>query len=125
MLLSQVFGNRLLHHIHAINIHKSNGRPQKITNKEALHLILKVGRTGMQWREVDSRVASYHTVFRRMQMWTKQNVFENAYKDVLRVYKRIVPTQHYCVDSSYVKNQYDTEKLGQNHTDIYTEVTRH
>ena len=39
------------------------------------------------------------------------------YTRALKTYKRLCPTTHYCVDSSYVKNAFGRECVGKNHTD--------
>lgn len=88
-----------------------------LQNEEALDVLFKVCRTGMQWREVQATV-SYATVFRIAQMWTKNNIISMAYSDVLSVYKRHNPIKHYCIDSSYVKNRFGAKAhVGKNHTD--------
>ena len=92
------------------------GRPRALSDSEALSALFKVTRTGMQWREVDTSV-SYATVFRRIQRWAKESVILHAYQDTLRVYQKLVPTRHYCIDSSYVKNAFGRHCVGRNHTD--------
>ena len=44
-------------------------------------------------------------------------IFQNAFKRVLKTYNKLNPTKYYCIDSSYVKNQYRRSGLGKNHTD--------
>ena len=107
MLLSSVFKTFLLREIHASNHTKIKGRPILLQNEEALNCIFKVLRTGMQWREVQSSV-SYATVFRRFQQWTNKDIFKNAYKKALLTYKKLVPTKYYCIDSSYIKNRFES-----------------
>ena len=70
----------------------------------------------MQWRELCSG-ASYATVHRRMSSWTAAGVFRDAYRDTLRVYRKLCPPTHYAIDSSYVRNRFGQEGLGRNHTD--------
>ena len=106
MILERFFKNVLLRHIENFDSRKSiAGRPRTLNNNEALDALFKLCRTGMQWREVEASV-SYATVFRRAQQWIRSNLLSEAYKDVLRVYKRHHPVQHYCVVSSYVKNRF-------------------
>ena len=116
MNLNFVFRNHLLSEIKTLDNKKYTGRPKTLSNEEALSIIFKVLRTGMQWREIDSSV-SYATVFRRMQQWQHANIFQNAFKRVLKTYNKLNPTKYYCIDSSYVKNQYGRSGLGKNHTD--------
>ena len=104
MRLSHIFERLLLQEI--LKMGKSRtGRPAKLGDEEALKCVFKVLRTGMQWREVDASV-SFVTVFRRFQAWSKNNVFQNAYKRTIEVYRKLIPSKYYCIDSSYVKNKY-------------------
>lgn len=92
------------------------GRPRSLDDKDALAVIFKLLRTGSQWREIVSDV-HYTTVLRRMHTWSRERVFDAAYSRALQTYKRLFPTRHYCVDSSYVKNAFGREGVGRNHTD--------
>ena len=80
------------------------------------HAARDILRTGMQWREVESSV-HYTTLLRRMHLWSSNEVFTAAYRRALKIYKRLFPTKHYCVDSSYIKNAFGRECVGKNHTD--------
>ena len=115
MDLSKIFERLLIKEIDDLGKYKT-GRPAKLGNEEALKCIFKVLRTGMQWREIDASV-SFVTVFRRFQTWSDKNVFKKAYAKALRTYRRLVPSKHYCIDSSYVKNKYGQKCVGKNHTD--------
>jgi transposase len=46
-----------------------------------------------------------------------KGVFRAAYAALLRTYKKVHPTQYYCVDSAYVKNMFSSRCVGRNHTD--------
>ena len=74
------------------------GRPLKLADADALALLFKVLRTGMQWREVDATVC-HITIFRRFHAWRAQGVFEDAYRKALRTYAKLRATRFYCVDS--------------------------
>ena len=99
------------------------GRPKLLSDEVALDCAFKVLRTGMQWRELDAPV-SYASVFRRVQAWEQECIFSKAYRRALRTYKKLCPTKLYCVDSSYVKNQYGREGVGKNHTDRGRKATK-
>jgi IS5 family transposase len=70
----------------------------------------------MQWRELECEV-HHTTVLRRMQAWRASGVFHSAYTALLKTYKKLHPTQYYCVDSAYVKNMFSSRCVGRNHTD--------
>ena len=92
------------------------GRPRLLEDANALALVFKLLRTGMQWRELGSAV-HYTTVLRRMHTWTSSGVFDAAYARALRTYRRLCPPAHYCVDSTYVKNAFGRTCVGRKHTD--------
>ena len=116
MKLSHVFEEFVLRHAATLAPQNRRGRPRSLDDSQALHHIFKVLRTGMQWRELNAPV-DFTTVFRRMKTWTTLGVFDAAYADALRVYKKHSPPKYYCVDSSYVKNRFGRECVGRNHTD--------
>ena len=93
------------------------GRPQKIDLDETLDLLFKIVKGGHQWRLVQSKHVSYTTIYRHANKWFKSNIFEKAYKVVLRWYRRHHPAKYYCIDSTMVKNQYGIECKGRNPTD--------
>ena len=115
MNLSDVFRRLILDEIEALPA-AHTGRPPAISSTLALDHIFKVLRTGMQWREVEATVA-YTTIFRRFQVWSSAQVFRRAYVRALQTYRRLHPTRHYCVDSSYTKNRFGQRGVGKNHTD--------
>ena len=107
MKLNDIFQRLVLLQLQAERKSKA-GRPKTLSDEVALDCAFKVLRTGMQWRELEAPV-SYATVFRRVQAWEQDCVFLKAYNRALRTYKKLYPTKLYCVDSSYVKNQYGRE----------------
>ena len=54
--------------------------PRTLVDTEALSVLFKVTRTGMQWREVSATV-SYASVFRRVQAWAEKGVVLDAYRE--------------------------------------------
>ena len=114
--LSSIFERLVLLEAEARCPPSKRGRPRELSDSEALSVFFKVLRTGMQWREADGAV-HYTTLLRRMHVWSKNHVFDAAYTRALKTYKRLCPTTHYCVDSSYVKNAFGRECVGKNHTD--------
>ena len=119
MHLSEVFQNLVLQQAAALAGSKPTGRPRTLSNEDALQGIFRVLRTGMQWRELDAIPGEVHytTVFRRFRTWGSAHVFETAYTRALQTYRRLRRVQHYCVDSSYVKNRFGRRCVGRNHTD--------
>ena len=91
--LSQVFAHNILKHASSRCPAGRTGRPRTLVDTEALSVLFKVTRTGMQWREVSATV-SYASVFRRVQAWAEKGVVLDAYRETLRLYKKLVPTRH-------------------------------
>lgn len=117
MLLAKAFERLILRHADALGGNSKRGRPRVLTNEEALSHAFRICRTGMQWREIQSCV-SYATVFRRVSGWMSAGVFQRAYADALRLYKRLVPTQRYVADSTKARNKYGRRRfVGRDYTD--------
>ena len=97
--------------------YRSRGRPVSLTFEDAYESILFVMKTGMQWRSLTPKTASYITVFKTMHRWMGERIFETAYTNLLRLYRRQRRPKFYCVDSSHVKNIYGRDCIGRNHAD--------
>ena len=97
------------------------GRPKKIKDDYALDLIFKVLRTGMQWKELNVINASYKTVYNRFLLWTKQNIFQQAYLILLNKYieskKKWKKITSYSTDTTFIKNIFGYNCVGKNPTD--------
>lgn len=100
------------------------GRPRIITFEQAYDGILRVLRTGMQWRQLDTVRVSYITVFKTMRRWIEASVFHTAYRRLLALYHRKRRPQHYCIDSSFVKNVFGIDCTGRNPTDRGRRATK-
>ena len=94
------------------------GRPALLTFDDAYDDILRVVRTGMQWRHLRSAAGVSHTtVFRTMHRWIDAGLFRVAYERLLRLYRRRRRPRYCCVDSSFVKSIYGVDCVGRNPTD--------
>jgi putative transposase len=102
------------------------GRPRKLSDDDALNSIFFVLETGCQWRNAPPPPGvSWQTVYDRFRYWTKHNVFEHAFNDLVKWYLKVSPRVRggnrdvLCVDTTYVKNVFGLrgEVLGRNHTD--------
>ena len=100
------------------------GRPRILTFDDAYDGIMRVLRTGMQWRELSTPSSSYITVFKTMHKWIKGGVFRTAYGRLLKLYRRTRTPKHYCIDSSFVKNVYGIDCTGRNPTDRGRRATK-
>ena len=100
MLLSEVFARLVLDAASELTPPASCGRKRTLSDDEALALIFKLLRTGMQWRELKSDVHCT-TVLRRLHLWKREGVFHTAYAKALSTYQK-----RYC-----------RAGVGKNHTD--------
>lgn len=100
------------------------GRPRLITFDEAYDGILRILRTGIQWRQLDTSRTSYITVFKTTHRWMKASVFHTAYRRLLTLYHRTRRPKHYCIDSSFVKNVFGIDCTGRNPTDRGRRATK-
>ena len=112
-----MFQNLLRIQVEAHFPKNTRGRPALLSFDDAYDDILKVVRTGMQWRQLQPKHVSFITVFKTMHKWNKADVFRVAYQNLLRLYSRRRRPRYYAVDSSFVKNIYGSDCVGRNPTD--------
>ena len=97
---------------------KFSRRPALLGFDDAYDDILRVVRTGMQWRYLRPTAAvAYITVFKTMHKWIDAGLFRTAYERLLRLYRRRRAPRYCCVDSTFVKNVYGIDCIGRNPTD--------
>ena len=95
----------------------TRGRPALLGFDDAYDDILRVVRTGMQWRYLRPTAAvAYITVFKTMHKWIDAGLFHTAYVRLLRLYRRHRRPRYSCVDSTFVKNVYGVDCVGRNPT---------
>jgi len=87
MKLSHIFQTFVLRYANLLAPRTKRGRTRILEDTIALDNIFKVLRTGMQWRELESCV-HHTTILRRLHLWVSRGVFDAAYADALKVYKR-------------------------------------
>ena len=90
-----------------------SGRYRKLTYEYILNRILFVLVTGCQWTKLEVNNGSWKTVYHYFSLWSKANIFENAYEDVLRVYRKgKEKLKEVIVDTSFVKNVFGRNCVG-------------
>ena len=103
---------------------QGRGRPRLLSFDEAYDGILRVMRTGMQWRQLRSQSVSHITVFKTMHRWIDASIFRTAYRRLLILYHRTRRPKYYCIDSSFVKNVFGVDCTGRNPTDRGRRATK-
>lgn len=89
------------------------GRPRKIPFSYIVDRILYVLSSGCQWSQLHVSGCSWQTIHGYFTKWSKASLFNNAYDDLLRVYRKIRPRSMTLItDTSFVKNVYGQDCVG-------------
>ena len=117
MKLAQLFKYELHQRICRLHASTRKRRPIKLDINEGIECLFRLVRTGMQWREVELKSASFTTLFKHAQQWTRQGIIHDAYRSLLSRYASKKTSQHYIIDSTHVKNVYGRVGLGRSPVD--------
>ena len=79
-------------------VHRGN---VKVSNLQVLNAILFVAEQGCKWRGLPSRFGRWHTVYTRMNRWSKNGVLDRVFAKLQR--ERIVQIKVVGMDSTIVK----------------------
>ena len=102
------------------------GRPRRFTIEYILDRITYLLESGCPWRMLPVQSGSYKTIFAWFNLFSRKNVFENAFHDTEKWYRKVTRfhAPMYIVDTSFVKNQYGRDCLGKNPTDRSRKATK-
>ena len=115
---------------------QTRGRPQKLDDRYILDRILFVLHTGCTWSRLPVTNASPKTIWAHFNSWSRRGVFEHAFHDTVRWYRKVRriraqrgtrdldKLQRLVVDTSFVKNVYGRDVLGRNPTDRGRKATK-
>ena len=112
---------------------RATGRPRVLEFEYLLDRIVYALRTGCQWSALPVRDGSYKTVHHYFHKWALRGVFERAWHDTVRWYKRVRPARRgrpraearvVVIDTSFVKNVHGRDVLGRNPTDRGRNATK-
>lgn len=100
---------------------KKSGRPDKISKDEYLKEILYVLRTGIQWRELRTKL-HWSTYYKKFCKWANAGVFSNTFKLLNKIikkgkYLKDTSYQTLYIDATMVKNVRGHDLTGVNHYD--------
>ena len=117
--LSSLAKTILLNHIsrfHSSSLLSNNlkiGRSRKHSFSFILDRILFVLSSGCQWSRLPVQDGSWKTIYHYFSLWSKSNLFQHAYDDLLRVYLKVRPrSTTRIVDTSFVKNVFGRQCVG-------------
>jgi len=88
----------------------SVGRPRSLSFPYILDRILFILSSGSQWSNLPVTNGSWKTIYHYFSLWSKHNLFNHAYDDLVRVYRKIRPKSNILlVDTSFVKNVFGSD----------------
>jgi len=126
--LSSLAKTIILNHINTHHNKKNyikNGRPRSFSNIYILDRILFILTTGSQWSKLPLTHGSWKTIYHYFCLWSKNNIFYNAYNDLIRVYLKIKPRSSIkVVDTSFIKNVFGRNCVGSNPFDRGRKATK-
>ncbi len=90
-----------------------SGRYRKLSYEYILDRIIFVLVTGCQWTKLEVENGSWKTVYHYFSVWSKANLFEYAYQDILSVYSKTRGlSEELIVDTSFIKNVFGRNCVG-------------
>lgn len=75
----------------------------KISNLQLINAILYVAENGCKWRALPKEYGSWHTVYVRLNRWSKNGVLERVFKGLQAEGIIEVRVKFICLDSTTVK----------------------
>jgi transposase len=74
-----------------------------LTNLQVLNAILYVAEHGCKWRGLPKRFGSWHTIYTRMNRWSKNGVLDRVFEQLQREQIVRIKVEAIAVDSTIVK----------------------
>ena len=75
----------------------------KVSNLQVLNAILYVAEHGCRWRGLPARFGRWHTVYTRMNRWSKNGVLDRVFEQLQREQIIRVKVETVMMDSTIVK----------------------
>lgn len=74
-----------------------------MTNLQVLNAILYVAEHGCKWRGLPKRFGNWHTIYTRMNRWSKQGVLDRVFQELQREQIVRIKIEAVSLDSTVVK----------------------
>ena len=74
-----------------------------MTNLQVVNAILYVAEHGCKWRGLPKRFGNWHTIYTRMNRWTKAGVLDRMFEELQRAQVVRIRIESVCVDSTSIK----------------------
>jgi len=75
----------------------------RLSNRQVLNAILYVAEHGCKWRGLPARFGNWHTVYTRMNRWSKSGVLDRVFEQLQREQIVRIKIEAYSLDSTIVK----------------------
>lgn len=75
----------------------------KIENLQLINAILYVAENGCKWRALPERYGKWHTVYERMNRWSKNGVLQRVFEGLQAEGIIRIKMENVCLDSTTVK----------------------
>ena len=75
----------------------------KIENLQLINAILYVAENGCKWRALPERYGKWHTVYERMNRWSKNGVLQRVFEGLQAEGIIRIKMENVCLDSTAVK----------------------
>jgi len=75
----------------------------KVTNLQFLNALLYVAEQGCKWRGLPKRFGSWHTIYTRMNRWSKSGVLDHVFELLQREQMVRIKIEAVKIDSTIVK----------------------
>ena len=94
----------------------------KLSNLQVLNAILYVAEQGCQWRGLPARFGNWHTVYTRMNRWSKNGVIDRVFEHLQREQIVRIKLEAVAMDSTIVKVHPDGTGALKKRTSGYRQV---
>jgi transposase len=74
-----------------------------LTNLQILNAILYVAEQGCKWRGLPARFGNWHTIYTRMNRWSKNGVLDRVFEKLQQEQIVRIKVEAFCLDSTSVK----------------------
>jgi transposase len=74
-----------------------------MTNLQLLNALLYVVEHGCKWRGLPGHFGNWHTIYTRMNRWSKAGVLDRVLARLQREQILALPIEHVCLDSTIIK----------------------
>jgi transposase len=74
-----------------------------LTNLQVLNAILYVAEQGCKWRGLPARFGNWHTIYTRMNRWSKSGVLDRVFEKLQQEQIVRIKIEAFCLDSTSVK----------------------